>query len=1074
MMNKKIIFGKSIIILIILFLTLVTSVSATTLTDLRDSNLFWHVWKNDTGSLTGSTIIDRSPNSNNITMDNFSCDIESCDFNTYTNGTLDITFSENPISCMVVMNSTDPGAKFIMGDDGGNFILYYNFVSVGQFRAFNGAGESSNTSFITNGDINTYLVASNGTSVDFYRNGSLYTDTGTGIGSGNFNIFNIGDEGNTVNASIYITACFNETLSLSDAQFLHNEIELNRSYDLYSFQIPLNITFFSQIPSDINTTSMFYQKLNSTYNYTANTANLTEAWLNYSLQKTGGGCSVIINGTCDFNFSTFEKQSHYSNSSNYFSWFNNNNKVYPQTISLNESFFRTVLHNTFDMSNSNNIVSVKLTNISSLTKYNSFEFMVNQTVSGSSLLEVYYCNSSYSTGNPDVSNYCTVIASKNPTGSFDHRHTDYYQHQVFPFTINTTSEKIGGVGVTSDSYFLLSPTSNSGTWTAYYVNNYTGVDYSRTSSNTGATYTSQTYTWDSHIHQFTGKEYVYYQACGNFTTGIDCTDFQNDTLDVSPLPPTPPIITYPTFDLTINDSTINFTYTPAVALIGNITYYNITLLNSDGSFNQTLKGNNSLNLSYYWSIPKNNITVGNYEVKVTAFDTNGLNSSSVIPFTINANAELNITVFDLLAGGTVSNFTVNISNVNKSYSNIYSSTTGSTLAGVVFGDTYNISVNAPGYANNNNTELIVIDEYFDSVNFSLFITNTLNITFLHENNFSVVDGTNITLELISDLISANYSTSNGTLYLTLLTPENYTMRYTAPGYAERFYFFNLINQTFNTLTLYMIQSSVSENITVDVIDQNLNDVENARVKALKYDINTNTYLLQEIGITNVLGETILSLTKNDEYYKFIVDLNGETLLTTNPAYITSNSIVLQVVIGQEVGEVYQNYLSIDHSLSFNTATNNFRLEYNDVNGITNQICLQVEKVSVTTKTLLNTTCTSSSSGTILLPVTPINNTLYVAKAIYKEEGGSYMVLDKLAYYFSGSIPLGNLGLFLQVILTTVAIFIGVWSLPTAVIAAPLTLLLGRIIGLNSIDYQYLIPLMTVALIITFIVGRRDR
>ena len=65
---------------------------------------------------------------------------------------------------------------------------------------------------------------------------------------------------------------------------------------------------------------------------------------------------------------------------------------------------------------------------------------------------------------------------------------------------------------------------------------------------------------------------------------------------------------------------VNISYNESTSEGQNITHYNITLLNSDSSFNQEIIGNNSLELSYLWT--PGNLATGDYIINVRAYDNN--------------------------------------------------------------------------------------------------------------------------------------------------------------------------------------------------------------------------------------------------------------------------------------------------------------------------------------------------------------------------------------------------------------------------------------------------------------------
>jgi len=347
----------------------------------------------------------------------------------------------------------------------------------------------------------------------------------------------------------------------------------------------------------------------------------------------------------------------------------------------------------------------------------------------------------------------------------------------------------------------------------------------------------------------------------------------------------------------------------------------------------------------------------------------------------------------------------------------------------------------------------------------------VNITFYDEETGLVVDTTNISLDIITDYYSANYTTEDGWINVTLIEDVVNAIRYSASGYVERLYYVTPTNDSSYPLTLYMLLNTSAYPVTFTVVDQNAESVEGALVKALKYDVGTNNYVLREVGSTNFLGETTLSLTYNDEFYKFQVEYEGETKVTTNPLYIQSDSYTIQIITDEGAGQEFDHYKSLDYELTYNNATGNFRLEYNDITGLLDQVCLYVYNTTLFNKVLINSTCLSTASGTILTGITPTNNTSYEAKAYYtKDSKTSY--LTGYSVSFTTDPNFANFGLLLQIIITTTFALMALWKIEVSAIITPLSLILGRMIGLTSFDYLILVPLLVVGIIIAMITGNR--
>jgi len=249
-------------------------------------------------------------------------------------------------------------------------------------------------------------------------------------------------------------------------------------------------------------------------------------------------------------------------------------------------------------------------------------------------------------------------------------------------------------------------------------------------------------------------------------------------------------------------------------------------------------------------------------------------------------------------------------------------------------------------------------------------------------------------------------------------------------------------------------------------------VENAIVKALKYDIASNSYILQESMNTNGAGEALMHLTMYDEYYKFIVEYNGVTVKTTIASYITSSSVTIQIVIGINVGEEYSNFRNLDYTFEFNNNTNNFVYTFNDLTGTITGACLETYSLGYDSMIEINSTCVTGTTGQIIHPVEVINDTTYVSKAYYYDNNDKYF-LGELAHSFSGYVSYGYVGLLIQILFTGSFAMMLLWSPTVASLGVPLSLIIGRVIGFHNIGIEFLIPLLVVGLIISMVIGDKS-
>jgi hypothetical protein len=360
-----------------------------------------------------------------------------------------------------------------------------------------------------------------------------------------------------------------------------------------------SVLFNYQYPSDLNLTNFLGSAgVNISYNISDSLIGLNSSTitLRYKTNSTQSNNHYYQNGTARVGYFASNV---YTNTSNVYVWNLLDNQVLPGTYNFGEFSMENTVHLSNVLSGGNKYLSVELFNVSNDTQYNFYEIMVNSST-GNKALKFFYCNSSYSTGVVASSINCYNFYALAPTATFNHGHTVYSKHQVIPFAIDTATGSIGTIKVTPTSYFLIG-SSGSTVWNYYYINNATRDNAFKTSTTSGSSWVANnTISIDAHLHQYGDSQSLWYYACANDTLGNEnCTSPRQDLFELAGLPPISPYVYSPTNSSYTGDISINYT----AAFSPNnyeISYYNISLLNEDESFNSSIIDNNGINLGYIW------------------------------------------------------------------------------------------------------------------------------------------------------------------------------------------------------------------------------------------------------------------------------------------------------------------------------------------------------------------------------------------------------------------------------------------------------------------------------------------
>jgi hypothetical protein len=381
------------------------------------------------------------------------------------------------------------------------------------------------------------------------------------------------------------------------------------------------LEFIFQTPSDINTLNLYSNGVNISFNISDVVGvNASSVKFYFKTNNSASDISYYVNGTPFIGFfnNSITNQSIISPTN----WTTqlDDNDVYPAKFNINQDVMENTNHAIVPMG-ANGATKIEFLNVSNATQYNVFEFMANSSVAATSLF-VFYCNSTYTTGTLATNTNCIQFGSIAGTPNFNISNSllNSSKYQLIALTINTTTGKASNsVQITPTSYFVLDKIGGSATpWNVYNIPLGSRATTSQTSGNNGGAWTSQTYTVDAHLHQYQGTDtFYYYTSAGDTSGNNNLSLLRSDLLQQGGLSPSAPHVSIPA-----NQSYagfINISYLAAISPNGySISFYNITLANTDESYNKTIVTNNSLNLSYYWNT--SGTPDGSYLVKVVATD----------------------------------------------------------------------------------------------------------------------------------------------------------------------------------------------------------------------------------------------------------------------------------------------------------------------------------------------------------------------------------------------------------------------------------------------------------------------
>lgn len=432
---------------------------------------------------------------------------------------------------------------------------------------------------------------------------------------------------------------------------------------------------------------------------------------------------------------------------------------------------------------------------------------------------------------------------------------------------------------------------------------------------------------------------------------------------------------------------------------------------------------------------------------------------------------INLTAIEPYSGNSINNFSGWLYHPTTGTNITFSTDTGYYEIPSAQDENFTLQANSPG-SYTTQTETLSPNASVYNYTINMYVYNSILISYYDELTQELINDATVELDLISDVYSNNYSTTNGTMYITLLSPASYTLRYSATDHYERLYYVNMVADTSFNLSLYLLNtSSGATNVTIEIVDQTAAPLDGAIVKTQRYDLTSNSYNTIGMKTTNSEGEAREQLILDSEFYRFVVSYNSQTLKTTSPQIITSTAIRIPVIIGETDLEFYNTYQSLDYNLYFQEASNSFVATFNDANNILSTVCLNTYRQHWAGDVLLNTTCEAGNVGTITHPASNVSGTTYYS-VLSSTLSGEEIVLEKETYtYKDAESGFGTQGILIQLLLTLLVALVGLITIELLPPAIILSIIIGGLIGLHSIGLLYTVPLLIASLILTFLLSK---
>lgn len=482
----------------------------------------------------------------------------------------------------------------------------------------------SNLSINNNTWYNIVTVRRNVT-ISIYVNGQLSnSSTGTSGGTAIRNVSNgincyIGKNGNRAEywkGTIDEVGIWNRSLTSTEiTQLYNNGNGLTYPFIIANFTPTYTINLSNSL--NINSSVLFNNYTLIVTNYTNTNLTNDTATIYYTSKTTlNNNCSIFYQTVCIDNGTYKSKLMTKINVTTFITNFSDTD-IFPAYYPYNYTYIDNSLHYNYTAYSNNNIL-FHVFNMSNQTTYNLLlELDLKNKTNVTSALLIYYCNSSYTDGNPSLRPLACELIDSYSSNTYIHTHNQS-KHTVVPVVVQNITK-------TQHSMFVFVASSNQlNGWVFEYVNDTRYDNSSFENGNFNAWGTNPTKTnmiFDMHIHPFNSNDYFSTYAILNDSNNLTTSDVINDLFELDSFPPSTSMLLNPVcnmqFTLNNTNTTIIFNWTKGTS-INNLSIKYTLFINNliDYYLAYNLTTNN-----YTYNLNTNSLPAGNYYTYIQTCDS---------------------------------------------------------------------------------------------------------------------------------------------------------------------------------------------------------------------------------------------------------------------------------------------------------------------------------------------------------------------------------------------------------------------------------------------------------------------
>jgi len=356
----------------------------------------------------------------------------------------------------------------------------------------------------------------------------------------------------------------------------------------------------------------------------------------------------------------------------------------------------------------------------------------------------------------------------------------------------------------------------------------------------------------------------------------------------------------------------------------------------------------------------------------------------------------------------------------------------------------------------------------------------VNYTFMDETSFAKLNATLVSswvYSIYNNSMTVNYSYINTThsleydfciypSFANITTSGLLSYQNTEWGYELTQYSFSNLNigNVSQSITLYLLNSTLSTDLVAKVLDANLVPQKSINVALLRYYPATSTWVNVGNDVSDELGQTIFHVIEKDVNYKFVLSQNGTIIYTTDTVKIVcyANPCQIELTIPSIGGDLFQYYTNasgLSYALSYNNNTQTASVLFTSIDGSPKTVQLLVNQINISNQRIIcDNSTTTTTTGLLTCNLSAYTGNFF-AQA-YVNTSSEMNILDRIsistANFFKTT---GTEGLLYSVFFIITLVFIGIWNPVVSIGLACVGFMLLGILGIISLGWAALVSII---------------